>query len=580
MKFICRVFLLFALSTLALGTNANAQAVSGNQERIEEGKYTILNNMHGNPSALQTSWAWRSGQYWGWGSWFNKTDWNTFNVPSAVLGWHWSTPDSDTQLPAIVWNNDPVMSRARWQLTGDSYRNLNVGYTLWFHDRAQQNDGLDWRDTPKVRLAIWLHDEGGLVPEGTWQTNVWIQGEQWQVWRRTGGNWDTITFRANRGPVNNTEMRLRDFIHYVVFARGWMNNDKILSGVEFGSEVMYAEATMLQVDNFYIDVDPDNVDPIPDPDPEPEPDRDTMYVNGRHLYSPSGEKVILRGVNEGFAWMQRGDRGFVMGEIAKSNANCVRIVWQDWPWLTINDLDQVITLCIDNKMIPMLEMHDATGDLDKVSQVVDFLTRDDVVQVLNKHKKWLILNIANEAGAFNEPDWKFNSVYQNAITRIRNKGVKVPLVIDASDYGKDYQQIFRTWRGLRDHDPETNVMFSVHTYWVGSWQSRLDIYDEIVNRVQADNIPLHFGEGPQPTGYDCTNSPYQYGLRRLEESEIGWLAWSWGFMPNGDCGGGRNQFDITSDGRYGNWNTDYGRNLIVNDPNSLQNTSVRPVGLR
>jgi len=575
MKFTCRVLLLFALTVLAFNTNANAQFITGNQERIEEGKYTILNNKWEDPTAYQACWTWRSEQQFGWGSWFNKTGWDTFNVPAAILGWHWWTPDTDTQLPLIVWNNESVISRARWTLTGDSQRHLNVGYTLWFHDQEQQNDGLDWRDTPKVQLAVWLHDEGQVTPVGTVQGKVWVQGKEWELWRGTGGSWDTITFRPLRGSINNTELGLQDFIHYVVYVKGWMSNDKILTGVEFGSEVMNAEATMLEVDNFYIDVQPYEAEP------EPEAERANMYVDGRHLYSPSGEKVILRGVNAGFAWMEKANRGWVMSEIAKTKANSVRIVWQDFPWLTAGDLDDVITQCIDNKMIPMLEMHDATGDLGKVSQVVDFLTRDDVVQVLNKHQKWLILNIANEAGGIGETDLRFTSVYMDAITRIRNTGVTIPLVIDASAFGQDYLQIFRTWNGLRDHDPEQNVMFSTHTYWAGTRQARLDIYDEIVNRVQSDNIPLLFGEGPQPTAFDCTDSPYQYGLQRLQETEIGWLAWSWGFVPNGDCGGGgRNQFDITVDGVYGNWNTDYGRNLIVDDPNSMENTSIRPVGLR
>ena len=77
----------------------------------------------------------------------------------------------------------------------------------------------------------------------------------------------------------------------------------------------------------------------------------------------------------------------------------------------------------------------------------------------------------------------------------------------------------------------------------------------------------------------------------MQEEELGWLAWSWGVFLNGDCGGsgsGVSLFNITTDGLYGNWNdfnndginNDYGYNLVVGDPNSLQNTSIRPEGLR
>ena len=444
MKVICKSVLLIALCVLAFATNVHAQTtyVDGNQDTIDDGKYTILNNKYGNPNAYQGCWRWRVGDSWGWGSYFDKTDLNTFNVPAAILGWHWSTPGADTQLPAIVWNNDPVVTRANWELIGDGDRRLNVGYSLWFHDQQQQDDGLDYLDTPKVKIAICLYDEGGVTPEGTIQETVWIQGEQWQVWRRTGGDTDTITFRANRDAVNDKELQLSSFIQYVVYTKGWMTNDKILSGVEFGSEVETAEATELHVDNFYIDVNPDEVVP------EPQPARETMYVSGRHLYSPTGEKVILRGVNEMFCYMPRAQRGTVMSEIAKTNANCARIVWVAYPEenpglngldITVDALDEVITQCIENKMIPMVEVVDATGnDLNEISKMVDFWTRDDVVQILNKHDQWLILNIANEAGRSFEGDAKFRNVYENAITRIRNKGVKVPLVIDATDFGQHY----------------------------------------------------------------------------------------------------------------------------------------------
>ena len=129
----------------------------------------------------------------------------------------------------------------------------------------------------------------------------------------------------------------------------------------------------------------------------------------------------------------------------------------------------------------------------------------------------------------------------------------------------------------------SSLLFSVHTYWSGSIRQLEGIYEEIVQEVINNNIPLIFGEGPTPTSFDCDiASPYQYGLRRLQEEEIGWLAWSWGLTKNNDCGsrGGRNQFDITTDGNYGNWNTRYARELMVDDPNSLRNTSKRPEGLR
>jgi len=103
----------------------------------------------------------------------------------------------------------------------------------------------------------------------------------------------------------------------------WMGNDRILSGVEFGAEVGYANAIQFDVSKMYIDVKPDDA-------PQEAATRqnsETLYVDGRHLYSPTGEKIILRGVNLELAYIHSGTWETFIKEVAKTNANCVRIVW-------------------------------------------------------------------------------------------------------------------------------------------------------------------------------------------------------------------------------------------------------------
>jgi len=67
-----------------------------------------------------------------------------------------------------------------------------------------------------------------------------------------------------------------------------MTNDRLLSGVDFGCHVDEAKHTLFQVENFYIDVNSRNTPA----EPEPQTSRETMYVSGRNLYSPTGEKVV------------------------------------------------------------------------------------------------------------------------------------------------------------------------------------------------------------------------------------------------------------------------------------------------
>ena len=53
------------------------------------------------------------------------------------------------------------------------------------------------------------------------------------------------------------------------------------------------------------------------------------------------------------------------------------------------DLDKVIARCIELKMIPMVELHDVTGDTitNNLLKTVNYYLQEDIKQILIKHKK-------------------------------------------------------------------------------------------------------------------------------------------------------------------------------------------------
>ncbi len=126
-------------------------------------------------------------------------------------------------------------------------------------------------------------------------------------------------------------------------------------------------------------------------------------VSGRAILDTDGGAVTLRGVNKMSVFDDEDPNGTgYFPAIAATSANMVRIVWaiedENGP-TTVSQLDALITNCRNNKMLPMLELHDATGDLSKVPAMVDYWVRDDVRAAIFKHSAHLLLNIANDAGA-------------------------------------------------------------------------------------------------------------------------------------------------------------------------------------
>ena len=300
-----------------------------------------------------------------------------------------------------------------------------------------------------------------------------------------------------------------------------------------------------------------------------------FYVDGRFLRDRCGKKVVLRGVNEMIVWSAGKDGVPEFAEIAKTGANSVRIVW-----LTTESsagLDKVIQNALAQKLIPMVELHDATGDFSKLPSLVNYWTRWDVVNVIKKHEQNILVNIGNEVGNGNVSNTTFRDGYKQAITKMRAAGIRTPLIIDATTWGQNIDQLQAVGPTLIAHDPSHNIMLSVHMWWVDG--SAAHINNELAQSVQL-NLPLIVGEFAQHAVYQCSQNPFDYKalLAKSKELEIGWLAWSWGGINNSDCSG-QGSFDMTVGGVYGSWKETWGRDVAVMDAYSIKNTSVRPASI-
>jgi uncharacterized protein YjdB len=298
-----------------------------------------------------------------------------------------------------------------------------------------------------------------------------------------------------------------------------------------------------------------------------------MYTNGRYIYTQNNEKVVLRGVNEMFVWSSDPAGSWIMPEIAKTGANSVRIATQDD--YSATNLRNAIVNARNNGMIAMPAIWHATGKWSELQRCVNYWLRSDVKSAIQDNEQFVLLNIANEAGDWSVTHQQFVDGYKSAITQLRNAGYKCPLVIDASGWGWDYNRLFGAWQELNNHDPRKAIIPSVHTYWNTNHQAK---YDECINWAKNNNAPLIFGEGPTPTGYDCNPSSYEYALQQCQSNEIGWLAWSWGAVRNSDCSS-VNAYNMTTNGYYGSWGSTANRNIAVDSPYSIKNTSIRPPSL-
>ena len=300
-----------------------------------------------------------------------------------------------------------------------------------------------------------------------------------------------------------------------------------------------------------------------------------MKLTGRFLYTQNNEKVIPRGVNEMFIYAADKSGWNTYPEIKKSGANMIRITWNTTG--PVSDLKNSIYNCVTRgTAIPVVTVNDATCDFSKLQTCVNFWLKADVKAAMMDFKKWTILNIANEAGDGNVTKATYLSSYKSAITQLRNAGYTIPIMIDASGCGQNIQMLKDTWSELLNYDPLKKIIFSAHTYWTDGGNSK---FLDMVNYAKNNNMPFIFGEGPQQKAWDCnTNIDYKYVMQICQTNEIGWLAWSWGVVKNGDCQAARSH-DITTNGVYGSWVSQWSQDIVFYNAYSIQKTSVRPASL-
>ncbi len=331
------------------------------------------------------------------------------------------------------------------------------------------------------------------------------------------------------------------------------------------------------------------------------PARETFFTDGRVLRDPNGKPFVMRGINLPLLddWSFPGKDK--LSDLEGTGANAVRIAWYinygspERPAYSVADLDGFLAQCEARHMVAVLGLWDATCQFDASlvnTLLVPWWTSEEVVSVLNKHKQYLVINLANELGSFRWADdsaaalTAFKDAYKTALTAIRKK-LHVPVMIDAPDCGTSIHAWTEAGQELIDHDPDHNVLLSVHAYWADF--DGMQHIDPVVNA----NLPIVFGEvankqddtvdgetqfcfydldgtaenHPPPSGFT-----YRALLQKLKTKDIGWLAWSW--WPDGCLSRNIGRYNDATN-QFEGLGLPFGDDVVNNLDYGLKATAVR-----
>jgi len=342
--------------------------------------------------------------------------------------------------------------------------------------------------------------------------------------------------------------------------------------------------------------------------------QDTLYTKDGKLFNPCNEEIVLRGINysaidDYYLIKQMNSTNAKFNQIVATGANALRIQWVSDSSIRTNlgkdevanlkDLDTLLVRCARNQIIPIVTLFDLTYQSNTQNWsafdnlINSFWLRSDVIRLINKHKRYLIINLANEVGL-----WKNSTIgqqdaldtfvahYKLAIRKLRNAGIRVPIMIDAPDFGQNWD-IFESLNAdgivgnsILQSDPFKNIVFSVHSYWRfkpnefdNAGENLVSMKNEL-DRIQLQKPTFVFGEvanNQSPPSNEC-KWPLNFTtfLSLLQQRKLGWLSWTW---TDDNCAS-RQMRSYDPQGVQSS-NTFYGDSIINSPVYGLKSTSIK-----
>jgi len=249
-----------------------------------------------------------------------------------------------------------------------------------------------------------------------------------------------------------------------------------------------------------------------------------LHVSGQNIVEANGQPFVMRGVNHHHVWSPAQTSSFA--NIKALGANTIRVVLGSGQrWGPSGDVRAVVDLCRQNRLICVLEVHDTTGFGEQagaasLDQAVSYWISQK--SSLVGQENYVVINIGNEPiGNNNAGQW--TSATAGAVQRMRANGFEHLLMVDAPNWGQDWQNVMRdNAQTVWNADPRRNTVFSIHMYSVYNTAASITAY---LDAFRSKGLPLVVGE----FGWRFASGEVddQTVMAQAVARGIGYLGWSW-----------------------------------------------------
>lgn len=251
---------------------------------------------------------------------------------------------------------------------------------------------------------------------------------------------------------------------------------------------------------------------------------DGFHTDGTRLLDAYGNEFVMRGCNYSYAWQNK-KAASVIPAAKRIGCNTVRIqlgTGKKFKKCSAAEVESLIRLCEDNKLIAVFNTHDETGsdNVDDLLSAVEYWI--SLKDILNAHCSTVLLNISNEwCGSWSSKKWAEG--YTRAIPRLREAGIKNTLIVDCGGWGQMAKCIWEKGAEVMAADCDNNTVFSIHMYQNAAGTAA-DVRSNI-DKALATGFPLIIGEFAYQHG--GAKIAWQEILDYTAEKNVSYLVWSW-----------------------------------------------------
>ncbi|WP_330288799.1 cellulase family glycosylhydrolase [Streptomyces sp. NBC_00576] len=252
-----------------------------------------------------------------------------------------------------------------------------------------------------------------------------------------------------------------------------------------------------------------------------------LHISNGRLLEGNGNDFVMRGVNHAHTWYPTQTQS--LRDVKALGANTVRVVLADghrWTKNSADDVAAVVAQCKANRLICVLEVHDTTGyGEDAAAGTLDHAADYwiGLKSVLAGQENYVIINIGNEPWGNTDPaGWTAPTIA--AVQKLRAAGFEHTIMVDAPNWGQDWQNVMRTnAQSVYNADTTGNLIFSIHMYSVFDTAAEITDY---LNAFVTAKLPILIGEfgGPADQWGDPDEDTMMATAQQLK---LGYLAWSW-----------------------------------------------------